>query len=108
MKVFYVFYTRSYQCFYGTLSFFGGDSNHHGKHNTKPADGASAAGKTPAGKQAQGLIDALNSGKADTMRSHVSGQFGERLLKRDATGVPCGTTAGLCGASWQTHSNSSA
>ena len=35
---------------------------------------------TPAGKQAQGLVDALNSGKADTLRSFVSGQMGGRLL----------------------------
>jgi CubicO group peptidase (beta-lactamase class C family) len=37
--------------------------------------------ETPAGKQVQGLVDAVNSDEADTMRSYVSAQFSERILK---------------------------
>jgi CubicO group peptidase (beta-lactamase class C family) len=38
--------------------------------------------ETPAGKQGRALIDALNSGKADTVRAFVTAQFSEEFLKR--------------------------
>lgn len=37
---------------------------------------------TPIGKQTRSLLEALNSGKADTIRSFVSGQFSEDFLKQ--------------------------
>lgn len=48
---------------------------------TEKQQAVSVLPETPAGKQMRGLVDALNSGNADTVRTFVTGQFSEPLLK---------------------------
>jgi CubicO group peptidase (beta-lactamase class C family) len=50
-------------------------------NTTKKQQAASVLPGTPAGKQMRGLLDALNGGKADAVRSFVTGQFSEGFLK---------------------------